>query len=387
MVDFERYENLFCEHFGHEGQIIVRAPGRAELIGGHTDYNDGFVLPMAIEREAIIVASRRTDKNVRIFSEAIGQEIEFTLDGSIIPGEPAWGNYAKGVAALLLRAGKDLCGLDIYLGCNIPLGGGLSSSAAIEVAYAKTFLAAIDDNFDPVELALLCQEAEHSFAGTPCGIMDQFICVLARKGTCLLLDCRSQGFRHIPMPTEKLAVLIADTRVKHNLGQSEYPIRQQQCKSALEKLKSFEPDISALRDVDMDMLSRYSEALEPMELARARHVVTENNRVLKLAEALEKGNLELAGRLLNESHQSLRDDYQVSCDELDFMAESAWELDGVFGARMSGGGFGGCVIAFVELTKAENISESLCNAYKRKFSIEPGIFCTFPAGGAEILKS
>ncbi len=387
MKNAERYEISFRKHFGYESQIIVRAPGRAELIGGHTDYNDGFVLPMAIEREAIIIAARREDKQVRIFSETLNEQIEFALDGAIVPDEPAWGNYAKGVAALLLRAGKELCGLDIYLTCNVPVGGGLSSSAAIEVAYAKAFLAAIDDNFDPVELALLCQEAEHSFAGSPCGIMDQFICVLARAGTALLLDCRSRGFRHIPMPSEQVTVLIADTKVKHNLGQSEYPVRQQQCKSALEKLKMFYPEISALRDVNIDMLNSQSGALEPIELARARHVITENQRVLDVAEALEKNNIALAGKLLNESHISLRDDYQVSCAELDFLAEKAQSLEGVYGARMSGGGFGGCIVAFVEPSKSEQISESLDEAYQEKFGITPSIFCTSAAGGAEIIKS
>ncbi len=385
LTDISRYKELFRDKFSCPPDLIVRAPGRAELIGGHTDYNDGFVLPMAIERNAIIVASRRPDKKVRIFSEALGEQIEFVLDGAIMPGDPAWGNYAKGVAALLLRAGKDLCGLDMYLGCDIPIGGGLSSSAAIEVAYAKTFLGAIDDNFDPVELALLCQEAEHSFAGTPCGIMDQFISVLAREGTALLLDCRSRGFRHISMPIDDMIVLIADTRVKHNLGQSEYPLRQQQCQSALNKLKALKPDILALRDVDMDMLNQYADVLSPVEFARARHVVTENQRVLGVSQALEEKDLALAGKLLNESHKSLRDDYQVSCEELDFMAECAQSLEGVYGARMSGGGFGGCVVAFVKRASADDVAESLKESYTKQFNIEPNIFSTLPAGGAEII--
>ena len=387
MLDVSRYENLFREHYGVDAQIIVRAPGRAELIGGHTDYNDGYVLPMAIEREALVLASRREDKKVRIYSEALKDEVEFALDGSIIPSEPAWSNYAKGVAALLLRAGRELCGLDMYLACDIPIGGGLSSSAAIEVAYARAFLAAIDENFDPVELALLCQEAEHSFAGAPCGIMDQFICVLGRKGSALLLDCRTREFRYVPMPADKVEVLIADTRVKHNLGQSEYPLRQQQCRSAVEKLKNYYPQISALRDVDTDMLKRCEDALDSVEFARARHVITENQRVLDVAQALEAGNVERAGQLLNESHRSLRDDYQVSCSELDFMAERAVAIEGVYGARMSVGGFGGCVVAFVEPEKAERISAELERAYKEKFGIEAGIFYTQAAGGAEVAKA
>lgn len=386
MLDVSRYENLFREHYGVDAQIIVRAPGRAELIGGHTDYNDGYVLPMAIEREVLVLASRREDKKVRIYSEALKDEVEFALDGSIIPSEPAWSNYAKGVAALLLRAGRELCGLDMYLACDIPIGGGLSSSAAIEVAYARAFLAAIDENFDPVELALLCQEAEHSFAGAPCGIMDQFICVLGRKGSALLLDCRTREFRYVPMPAEKIEVLIADTRVKHNLGQSEYPLRQQQCRSAVEKLKNYYPQISALRDVDPDMLKRCEDALDSVEFARARHVITENQRVLDVAQALEAGDVERAGQLLNDSHRSLRDDYQVSCAELDFMAERAVAIDGVYGARMSGGGFGGCVVAFVEPEKAESISAELGKAYKEKFGINAGIFYTRAAGGAEVAK-
>ncbi len=385
MIEIQSLKNLFHKHFLSDAEIIVRAPGRVELIGGHTDYNDGYVLPMAIDREAVVLARRRNDLTVRIFSEYFGEEIEFELSAGLNPDEKQWANYPRGVAALLLRAGKKLIGLDMYLSCNVPFGGGLSSSAAIEVAYAKTFLASVDDNFNPVELALLCREAENSYAGAPCGIMDQFISVLARKDHALLLDCRSREFRHIHIPFEKCSILIADTRVKHNLGESEYPIRQEQCRKAVEQLKTLNPSITSLRDVDTDMLKHHADSLDQLTLARARHVVTENIRVLEMARGLEENNPLLAGKAMNQSHDSLRDDYQVSCDELDFTADALRSYSGVYGARMSGGGFGGCVVALIDKSQAENISDKLKNEYHKKYNIEAGIFCTTASGGAGII--
>jgi len=387
VTDLEQYERRFRDHFGSPAEVVVRAPGRVEVIGGHTDYNDGWVLPMAIDRECLMLLCRRRDPQVCVFSELFGEECRFELTGALAPGEPAWVNYAKGVAALLLRAGRPLVGVDLYVASDIPLGGGLSSSAALEVGYARCFLAAVDEGFDPIELALLCQEAEHTFAGAPCGIMDQFICVLARSGHALLLDCRSQGYEHIPMPLERAAVMMVDTRVKHDLGRSEYPLRQEQCQAALKVFRQADPKIRALRDVSAEQLEQFADRLDDLSLRRARHVVGENQRVLAAAEAFRKGDLAAAGRIMTASHRSLRDDYEVSCPELDFVVETLLAAPGVYGARMSGGGFGGCAVAIVEQAAADEAAHRVTAAYQNRFHRVPEVFTTRAAGGAEVLRS
>jgi galactokinase len=387
MTDMSKHEEAFRKRFGCVPQIIVRSPGRVEVIGGHTDYNEGFVLPMAIDRQCLVLSARRTDRTVRLFSEHFGQMCEFKLSAGLAPGEPGWGNYAKGVAALLLRAGKELVGLDMLLACDVPLGGGLSSSAAIEVGLARSFLAGADESLDPIDLALLCQEAEHTFADSPCGIMDQFICVLARGGHALLLDCRSQQYDHVPMPLDQAAILIADTRVKHELGRSEYPVRRKQCEQAVEVLQRRLPAITALRDVTLITLEQHKGAFDPLLYARAHHVVTENHRVLETAEAFRANDLSVAGELMSQSHRSCRDDYQISCEELDFLVDEACRCEGVYGARMSGGGFGGCIVALVDRRTCGQVDAKLTEAYRRKYGIAPGIFVTSAAGGAEVIQS
>lgn len=385
MKKIERLKQSFKARFKKDPQIIVRSPGRVEVIGGHTDYNDGWVLPMAIEREVLIAATPRSDDIVRVYSEYFDEEVSFRLSSSLAPGSPKWANYAKGVASLLIRAGKELIGEDIYLTSEIPAGGGLSSSAAIEVGYAKALLAAIDDFLDPLDLAKLCQEAEHNFANSPCGIMDQTVCILGKKGNLLLLDCRSLAFRYIPLP-EEAVILIADSKIKHDLGESQYPIRRRQCTEAVEILKSKLPDIKALRDITLEELNANKDLLTDILYKRARHVVGENNRVLRMAEALEKKDLKTAGDMMIQSHISLRDDYEVSCDELDLLVDLAMNSPGVFGARMSGGGFGGCIVALVEKGKEQSIEERIKQGYKKRFGQFPDVFTTGAATGAEVLE-
>lgn len=387
MVQLSHLETLFQRRFNRNADLVVRSPGRVELIGNHTDYNDGFVLPMAIDRECIILAARRPDRKIRIYSELFDETVEFELTPDLIPGQPAWANYPKGVAALLLRVGKTLAGLDITLDCDIPAGGGLSSSAAIEIGYGKTFLAASGETLDPVELALIGQQAEHTFAGAPCGIMDQFICALGKAGHALLLDCRTRQYELVPVPFQHASLLIADSRVKHDLGQSGYPLRRQQCFETVDILKSIYPNITHLRDVTMEMLDSQKSKLDAVHYARAHHVIAENHRVMKMAEGFRTNDLSLAGRMMNQSHASSRDDYVVSCEELDFLVEAAQKCPGVYGARMSGGGFGGCIVALVENDHAENVKAALTDAYKKKYNQTLGIFFTGAAEGAEVIRS
>lgn len=386
MIDLKRQEQAFQTRYGVAAEIVVRAPGRVELIGNHTDYNDGFVLPMAIDRQCMILARRRKDGKVRVHSDLFQEDVEFPLDADIRPGQPAWANYGKGVMALLLKAGKRLIGLDMVLTCDVPSGGGLSSSAAIEVAYAKTFLAAAGQTLDPVDLALLCQQAEHQYAGAPCGIMDQFICVLGKAGHALLLDCRTREYELVPVPFQHASILIADTKVKHDLGQSGYPLRRKQCLEVVDVLKRDMPTVTHLRDIDSAILEKYRPRLDEIHYKRARHVLTENDRVMKMAEGFRTNDLALAGRMMGLSHASSRDDYDVSCEELNFMVQEVSGYQGVYGARMSGGGFGGCIVALVENEYADEIQKKLADAYNRKYGKIPSTFCTGAAGGAEVLK-
>jgi galactokinase len=383
----EHLKKIFRDRFKSDAEIIVRAPGRVELIGNHTDYNDGFVLPMAIDRECLILARRRMDRTIRIYSELFDETCEFELSPDLQPGEPFWANFPKGVASLLLKAGKQLGGLDMTLACDIPAGGGLSSSAAIEIGYGRAFLAASGETIAPVDLALVGQQAEHTFAGAPCGIMDQFICALGKADHALLLDCRSREYELVPVPFQHASLLIADSKVKHNLGQSGYPLRRQQCFEVVDILKNDLPQITHLRDVDMAALDAYKDKLDAVHYARARHVITENDRVMKMAEGFRSGDLALAGRMMNESHASSRDDYDVSCEELDFLVETAQSCKGVYGARMSGGGFGGCIVALVENDVAKEIESRLNDAYNKKYDKTPGIFFTGAAEGAEVIKA
>lgn len=387
VVQQSQLEELFHRRFHRDADIVVRSPGRVELIGNHTDYNDGYVLPMAIDRQCIILAARRPDRKVRIYSELFDETTEFELTPHLTPGEPTWANYPKGVAALLLKAGKKLGGLDITLGCDIPAGGGLSSSAAIEIGYGRTFLAATGETIDPVELALIGQQAEHTFAGAPCGIMDQFICALGQSGHALLLDCRTRKYELVPVPFQHASLLIADSRVKHNLGQSGYPLRRQQCFETVDILKKVYPTITHLRDVTMAMLESQKSKLDAVHYARAHHVISENERVMKMAQGFRTGDLSLAGRMMNESHASSSKDYDVSCEELDFLVATAQKCTGVYGARMSGGGFGGCIVALVENSAAKNVEAELTQAYNNKYNQTPGIFFTGAAAGAEVIRS
>lgn len=386
MTDIRRLETAFEAVYKSRADIVVRAPGRVELIGCHTDYNEGFVLPMAIDRQCVILARRRADRKVVVYSDLFAEKAEFDLNAEQQPGSSHWSKYAVGVATLLLREGKRLGGADLYISCDIPAGGGLSSSAAIEVAYAKTFLAVSGEEFDPLKLAFLCQQAEHVFAGSPCGIMDQFICVFGKAGHALFLDCRTQQNELVPVPFEHASILIADTKVKHDLGQSGYPLRRKQCFEVVDVIKKDTPGVTHLRDVELGTLQKYQTTLDAVHYARAKHILTENQRVLRMVEGFRKGDLKLAGQMMNESHASCRDDYDISCEELNFLAEAVRRCEGVYGSRMSGGGFGGCVVALVENRFAAAIGQHLTNIYQEKYGKDPGVFCTGAAAGAEVLR-
>ena len=371
--------------FGRPGAGAVRAPGRVNLIGEHTDYNDGFVLPIAIDRQTIAMYARRDGRVVNFRSRQAPEPATMNLDETIAPGEPAWANYCKGVAAGLIERGVKLAGCDILLDSNVPLGGGLSSSASLEVATAFALLAAARrlGKAPDRELAIICQKAENQFAGAPCGIMDQSVVIMGRAGKALLLDCRSGKARHVPFDDPGIVLLVADTQVKHDIGGEGYPLRRRQSQEAARKL-----GVAALRDVTERQLAEAAAAgkLAGKELMRARHVVSEIARTLQAAEAMEAGDYMLFGELMYASHESLRDDYEVSCEELDAIVELAEGCEGVYGARMTGGGFGGCAIILAEAAKAPAVGEAVAAGFAKRFGRRCPIFATRACAGAGLIK-
>lgn len=359
-----------------------RAPGRVNLIGEHTDYNDGFVMPAAIDLSVFVRVSPRADRKLEIRSESFSDQIEFDLDEPNPAPRHHWSDYPVGVAVMLQRAGHRLRGAHLAIRGEVPLGSGLSSSAALEVATACALIANSELTIDRRELALLCQKAENEFVGAHVGIMDQFIALFGEAQRALLLDCRSLEYNLLPLP-DTVSLVICNTMVKHALASSAYNERRAQCEAGVKHLSSSLPQVKALRDVTIEELERFGRDLPEVVYRRCRHVVTENARVLSAAEALNEGDLRKFGQLMAESHRSLRDDYEVSSEELDLMVELAAAREGVYGARMTGGGFGGCTINLVDVTNVDQFQRTVANEYERITNLRPEIYVCKAANGAE----
>jgi len=370
-------QQAFCSAYNRQPSGAVRAPGRVNLIGEHTDYNDGFVLPIAIERHTIACYTPRDDNLVNLRTMQSDQSASARLDEEVSSGKPVWANYCKGVLAGLLGRGVELRGADILFSSDVPLGGGLSSSASLEVATAMAMLEVADQSgrLSQRDIALICQQAEHDFAGAPCGIMDQSIAVMGRAGHAMLLDCRDGAVTHVPFDDPRIVLLVADTQVKHDISDGGYAARRRQCCVTAGRL-----GVASLRDADMKMLERSD--LTDKELMRARHVIGEIARTLEAVEALKVGDYHRFGKLMYESHASLRDDYEVSCDELDAIVSKAATCEGVFGARMTGGGFGGCAIVLADSGRAEAITQAVQDDFNEEFGRRCPIFATCAAAGA-----
>jgi galactokinase len=366
---------------------LLRAPGRVNLIGEHTDYNDGFVFPMAIEPEVCFACRAREDGLVRLASSVFpGQVVEFSLQKKIERGEPAWANYSRGAAAELVEAGVPLSGMDCVMTNTLPVGGGLSSSAAIEVGTALALLTSAGQEMSRERIALLCQKAEHEYAGVPVGIMDQTAVASGKAGHAMLLDCRDLSKRFIPIDARDLRVVIANTMVKHELTGGEYAQRRRECEEGVAFFRKSNPAIRALRDVTMPMVESAKGMLADVVFRRCRHVVGENARALEAAAKLVAQQYDDVGELMYQSHQSLRDDYQVSCPELDFLVEASRQVRGVYGARMTGGGFGGCIVALTQPRTVEPLAEHLARTYLAKFNIQPTVFATTATEGASVIE-
>src|SRR5215217_6766464 len=359
-----------------------RAPGRVNLIGEHTDYNDGFVMPAALDFSTWVKISPLDKRRLQIFSENFNEEVEVDLDDQKLVARGHWSDYPIGVAVVLERAGHRLRGARLQIRGDVPIGSGLSSSAAIEVSTACALAANSGLKIDARELALLCQRAENEFVGARVGIMDQFISLFGEAQKALLLDCRSLEFRLLPLP-DNVRLIICNTMVKHELASSAYNERRAQCEAGVKHLAKFVANVTALRDVTLEQLEQFGSDLPEVVYRRCRHVLTENARVLAAAKALEQGDLKEFGRLMAESHQSLRDDYEVSSEELDLMVERAREVEGVYGARMTGGGFGGCTVNLVAVEHVEEFSKRVAESYEEVTKLKPEIFVCSASNGAE----
>ncbi len=393
----------FAKAYGRPPRWLAAAPGRVNVIGEHTDYNDGFVLPMAIERYTVIAADRSAAAAPLIHLRSTSPGLDAKLparekSGDLDSGGVAidlrqplkpwpkgsWVNYPAGVLAGFLARGTDPGPFDALIHSTVPLGGGLSSSAALEVATATLLEAITGQKLDPVEKALLCQKAEHEYAGMPCGIMDQFISVLGQADHLLLLDCRSRKPELVPMTDPSVAILITNTNVKHELTGGGYAQRRAQCETAAKIL-----GVPSLRNATADALERAKPKLEEVVYRRARHVIGEIERTVHAAAGVRAANWPTVGQLMYASHRSLREDYEVSCAELDAVVDIAQSIGpggGVIGCRMTGGGFGGCTVALVETTAVESISRKIAADYKGRTGIEATMFVSRPAGGATVLK-
>jgi galactokinase len=373
----------FREQFGRT-PLIFRAPGRVNLIGEHTDYNDGFVLPAAFGLSCWVAAAPRDDRRIVVRSEDFGEQCEWDLEAPDSRPAGAWSDYVRGVSLMLQRAnGRDrLQGASLLIRSDVPIAAGLSSSAAIEVAVAKALADLAGWPLGYTDLATLCQRAENEFVGARCGIMDQFIACHARPGHALLLDCRSLEHRAVHVP-EHVRLVASNTMIRHSIAGGEYNRRRAECEEGVGLLAEVLPGVHSLRDVDVDAFERTSSRLPEVIGRRCRHVISENRRVLRAADALERGDLGTVGTLMGESHRSLRDDYEVSCPELDLLVHIASESPGTYGARMTGGGFGGCTISLVDEAAVDEFRHNIASRYEAQTGYRPDIYVTEAGGGVE----
>jgi galactokinase len=368
----------FPERYPSSGDpAFYRAPGRVNLIGEHTDYNLGFVMPIAIDMACYAaVAPSSSPAQLRLYSEDLLQGCELPAD-QISSAKPraAWSDYVIGIAQQLAAFGVNVKPADLLIHSTVPVGAGLSSSAALEVSSALALSGS--SIADKLELAKLCRRAENEFVGMPCGIMDQFISIFGKAHCAIKLDCRSLEYEEVPLPAN-VTIIAVNSMVKHELGTSAYRQRVAECGEAVRTIKRSYPEVASLRDVTQPMLSE----VQGIPHRRARHIVTENDRVNAFAAAARTGDREAMGRAFVDSHLSMRDDYEVSCPEIDYLVDTSIKLPGVFGARMTGGGFGGCTVNLVDPPAAAEFRERIVAAYKQRFGIEAQLFDCVPSDGA-----
>lgn len=376
----------FRNRHGREPRLF-HAPGRINLIGEHTDYNDGFVMPFAIDRGVTVAAARRNDPLLSIYSMDLEKSADIDMRAPDPGHRGTWLDYVEGVARMLSRRGVEIPGADILVSSSLTMGAGLASSAAFEIALGILFCALADQGIDPMEIVLAAQETEHRYVGTQSGIMDQYISMFGKADSCLLIDCRSLTSQAIGFPAREETLLVCDSGIKHELATSEYNLRRAECEDGVRQIRQYIPSVRSLRDVGYEDFQRIESDISEPSRRRCRHVIMENRRTLQAAEALQNGNLKLLGQLMSDSHRSLKDDYEVSCAELDTLVESSIPVEGVLGARMTGGGFGGCTINLLARTAVGRFEESVRRHYHEAFHKTPAIFEVRPSDGARELTS
>ncbi len=368
----------FQRRFGEAPTLVVRAPGRVNLIGEHTDYNDGYVMPLAIDRAVWIAARPRNDEYVTLYSVDFEQVAEFSLM-ELVKRENMWIEYVQGVAWALQEIGCILKGFDGVIAGDVPIGAGLSSSAATELASARAFCAIAGIDWDGIEMAKLCQHVENHWIGVNSGIMDQMISANGEVDHAVLIDCRWLSLNPVPLPPGT-AVVVLDTATRRELVTSEYNVRRQQCETAANFF-----NVPALRDVTLPQLEAVKDMLDEVIYRRARHVISENERTLDAANAMRAGDAETLGQLMNASHASLRDDFEVSSDGLNLIVECAREHEACIGARMTGGGFGGCAVALVRADAAEDFAEKVAASYEQRSGRKPAVYVCHATDGAAVV--
>ena len=381
MMDVETFAADFQKRFGGRPQIFS-APGRVNLIGEHTDYNEGFVMPFAIDRVTLIGIAPRHDDLLNVHTLTLNESAKIRPGEERSEAKPSWAKYISGMAEVLRSGGLEIGGADIMIDSDIPFGSGLSSSAALETALGVALAGVFELPLTPRQIAFAGQKVEHDFIGVRSGLMDQLASGLSREGSAMLLDCRTLDIEYIPLNLGTAVLVVCDSRVKHELAASAYNERRRECEEAVELLSSKVPGMTALRDLTPEAFHTFESLLPENLKRRCRHVVTENARTRAAADALKSGDLQEAGRLMYLSHESLRDDYEVSCPELDLLVNTAANLSGVYGSRMTGGGFGGCTINILEGSSFDEFNKKVTAAYIEAFGRKPEIFFVKASEGA-----
>jgi galactokinase len=361
---------------------IFYAPGRVNLIGEHTDYNDGFVMPFALDRGTCVAGARREDRRMRVHSNTLNATAEFDLDNPGPLKRGIWVDYVEGMARALELSGARLSGTDLLIDSSLPTGAGLSSSAALEISTGKALAALSGHALGGMDLVKLAHRTEHEYVGTQSGIMDQYIATFGKRGHCLLIDCRSLDSKAIPLETTDIALIVIDTAIKHDLASTAYNQRREECAEGVRLLAVRFPDVQALRDVSLAKLQQGAMLLPPVIFQRCRHVVSEIQRTLDAADALLRRDFIRVGALMFKSHRSLQYDYQVTIPELDFLVDMAEHTDGVLGSRMTGGGFGGCTITLVRREAVDAFVAAAQLGYKKQFDVTPRVMEAKPSEGS-----
>ncbi|WP_316849329.1 galactokinase [Pedobacter agri] len=382
-MDIQALKSSFRKIFEAE-PVLIKSPGRINIIGEHTDYNDGFVMPAAINKAIYVAVSQRDDQEIHLYSESYQQKHVASID-QIEKTDKSWANYILGVADQIKKRGLQFSGFNLYLDGNVPLGAGLSSSAALECATAFAIKHLNNLDISQMDLALISQKAEHEFAGVNCGIMDQFASVFGKKDQAVMLDCRSMKYEYIPLKLDGYKLVLLNTNVKHSLADSAYNERRSQCEQGVAWIKEHEPTVNSLRDVNLELLEKHVKPKDSQVYQKCAFIVKEIDRVVKAADQLANGNLNALGNLMFATHEGLSKDYEVSCKELDFLVDFVKDFDGVLGARMMGGGFGGCTINIVKDDRIDSLIDQIKIAYSNSFDLNLEAYVVETGDGSSLV--